>query len=301
VQSVATLPPSSPTSKQYRWVSSQATQPILEQPLFSREGEDESRKKRKRTVEDVQDKGKAPTRSLLHPPKQAPSTWQIFFTDQLQLYKTMYPGEKLNVAQAAKEAGIRYKNLSRQEKEVFRQRARHAKEDYERQLAAWKRTLTPSDIKAENLFRAAQRKAGKSRKANLKDPNGPKKPLSAYFMFLQKIRSSPEMIQEVFGDETETTKQSILAAKKWRTLTDEEKQPFLAQAEKEKMEYEIARREYEDRMAGIDAISTSFPRPPYVPPDQATYSKETFHHHNVPHRDEGYGSDSADDTKLGLQ
>jgi hypothetical protein len=43
-------------------------------------------------------------------------------------------------------------------------------------------------------------------------------------MFLQKIRSSPEMIQEVFGDETETTKQSILAAKKWRTLTDDEKQ-----------------------------------------------------------------------------
>jgi hypothetical protein len=55
---------------------------------------------------------------MLHPPKQAPSTWQIFFADQLQLYKTQNPGEKLNVAQAAKEAGVRYKNLSRDEKEV---------------------------------------------------------------------------------------------------------------------------------------------------------------------------------------
>jgi hypothetical protein len=85
------------------------------------------------------------------------------------------------------------------------------------------RTLTPDDIKRENAFRAAQRKAGKSRKSNIKDPNAPKKPLSAYFMFLQRIRSEPRLVQEVFGDETETTKQSVLAAAKWRSMTDDER------------------------------------------------------------------------------
>ena len=85
------------------------------------------------------------------------------------------------------------------------------------------RTLTPEDIKRENIFRAAQRKAGKSRKSNIKDPNAPKKPLSAYFMFLQRIRSDPLLVQEVFGEETETTKQSVLAAAKWRSMTDEER------------------------------------------------------------------------------
>lgn len=86
------------------------------------------------------------------------------------------------------------------------------------------RTLTPEDIKRENVFRAAQRKAGKSRKSNIKDPNAPKKPLSAYFMFLQRIRASSRLVAEIFGDETETTKQSVLAAAKWRSMTDAERQ-----------------------------------------------------------------------------
>lgn len=86
------------------------------------------------------------------------------------------------------------------------------------------RSLTPDDIKRENAFRAAQRKAGKSRKSNIKDPNAPKKPLSAYFMFLQRIRANPQLVRDIFGDETETTKQSVLAAAKWRSMTDAERQ-----------------------------------------------------------------------------
>lgn len=97
------------------------------------------------------------------------------------------------------------------------------KEAREREFAAYMRTLTPEDIKRENTFRAAQRKAGKSRKSNIKDPNAPKKPLSAYFMFLQRIRANPHMVQEIFGDETETTRQSVLAAAKWRSMTDDER------------------------------------------------------------------------------
>jgi len=85
------------------------------------------------------------------------------------------------------------------------------------------RSLTPEDIKRENAFRTAQRKAGRSRKSNIKDPNAPKKPLSAYFMFLQRIRSDPALVREVFGDEQETTKQSVLAAAKWRSMTDDER------------------------------------------------------------------------------
>lgn len=97
------------------------------------------------------------------------------------------------------------------------------KEIREREYSAYMTSLTPDDIKRENTFRAAQRKAGKSRKGNIKDPNAPKKPLSAYFMFLQRIRSDPELVKDVFGDETETTKQSVLAAGKWRSMTDDER------------------------------------------------------------------------------
>jgi hypothetical protein len=105
----------------------------------------------------------------------------------------------------------------------YKRRSQAAKDIRERELNAYMRTLTPEDIKRENAFRSAQRKAGKSRKSNIKDPNAPKKPLSAYFMFLQRIRAHPELVRDIFGEETETTKQSVLAAAKWRAMTDDER------------------------------------------------------------------------------
>jgi hypothetical protein len=137
---------------------------------------------------------------------------------------------------------VEYARLSPEEKEVhlyslfpyarlwltrhrqpYKRRSLAMKEIREREHHAYMSSLTPDDIKRENVFRAAQRKAGKSRRGNIKDPNAPKKPLSAYFMFLQRIRSDPVLVNEVFGDETETTKQSVLAAEKWRSMTDEER------------------------------------------------------------------------------
>jgi len=194
-------------------------------------------------------KDDAPHKSALRPPKLAPSAWQLYFTDWIQRHQASST-KKLNVAQAAKEAGQEYAALSTAEKEPYKRRSQQAKEARERELNAYMRTLTPDDIKRENAFRTAQRKAGKSRRGNIKDPNAPKKPLSAYFMFLQRIRADPELVADVFGDETETTKQSVLAASKWRSMTDEERKPFLAQAEQEKLEYEAARKLYEEGTVG---------------------------------------------------
>ncbi|KAL7282569.1 hypothetical protein PYCCODRAFT_1466082 [Trametes coccinea BRFM310] len=197
-----------------------------------------------------------PLKSTLRPPKLAPSAWQLYFTDWIQRHQAS-SSKKLNVAQAAKEAGQEYAKLSPEEKEPYKRRSQEAKAEREEQLKAYMRTLTPEDIKRENAYRTAQRKAGKSRKGNLKDPNAPKKPLSAYFMFLQRIRSDPELVREVFGDETETTKQSVLAAGKWRSMTDEQRKPFLAQAEQEKLAYEAARKEYEEGKEAVTGFGTS--------------------------------------------
>ena len=35
------------------------------------------------------------------------------------------------------------------------------------------------------------------------------------------------MVKDVFGDVTESTRQSVLAAAKWRSMTDAEKQVYL--------------------------------------------------------------------------
>ncbi|PWN94246.1 HMG-box, partial [Acaromyces ingoldii] len=184
-------------------------------------------------------------KSHLKPPKQAPSAWQVYFTEELQKMKQESPGERLNVAHVAKDAGQRYAALPEEKKKEFQRKSLEAKAEWEREMEKWKQTLTPEDIKQENMFRTAQRKAGKSRKGNLKDPNAPKKPLSAYFLFLRAIRADPALTESVFEGEQETTKQSVLAASKWRSLPDSEKQPYLEKAEADKTEYERLRREYE--------------------------------------------------------
>jgi hypothetical protein len=64
-------------------------------------------------------------RSKLKPPKQAPSAWQVYFTEELQKMKVNQPGERLNVAHVAKDAGQRYAALPDSAKKV-----RHARRLY---------------------------------------------------------------------------------------------------------------------------------------------------------------------------
>ena len=58
-----------------------------------------------------------PLKSALKPPKLAPSAWQLYFTDWIQRHQATST-RKLNVAQAAKEAGQEYANLTAEEKEA---------------------------------------------------------------------------------------------------------------------------------------------------------------------------------------
>jgi len=76
-------------------------------------------------------------------------------------------------------------------------------------------------------------------------------------MFLKAVREDGAWSESVFGGEKETTRQSVLAAARWREMSDDEKRPFLARAEHEKLQYEAARKEYEDSF-NPDDVSMKF-------------------------------------------
>ncbi|BEI82595.1 hypothetical protein CcaverHIS002_0304630 [Cutaneotrichosporon cavernicola] len=252
-----------------------ATSPVLGK-RSSDDGHDDSEKKhktKKSKKDEAKPAPKAPTKSHLKPPRQAPSAWQLFFADELNKAKAAAAAEagstpggtpihpKLNVAQIAKDAGAAYAGLTEDRKAHYARKVEEGKVQYQKDLAAWQATLTPEDIKAENAFRAQQRKDGKSRKGNLKDPNAPKKPLSAYFLFLKGIRENDDLRKSVWAEESETTRQSVLAAERWRGLSDDEKRPYLQQAEKDKQEYEALRKIYEDDAAARQRGEAQSDRP----------------------------------------
>ncbi|KAG8777306.1 hypothetical protein FRC12_000440 [Ceratobasidium sp. 428] len=239
----------------------------------------------------------------LHPPKRAPSAWQLFFTEYIQNYKKVNPRGNLNVAQAAKDAGVMYKALTPEQKEasklcqkfvhftdyieqVYKRRSLSEKEQYERELNAWMHTSYATQTGSAptvwqiffseylqsyknfspgqklDVIQAAQdggviykaltseqKEIYKRKAAFLKEQHeredvgqtqihapdeAPEKPISAYSMFLRWIRADRARVKEIFGNETEAAEQSVLAAAKWRTLSDAEKKPFLSQARRER-------------------------------------------------------------------
>ncbi|KAE9603495.1 hypothetical protein Lal_00001822 [Lupinus albus] len=83
------------------------------------------------------------------------------------------------------------------------------------------------------------RKPAKGKAA--KDPNKPKRPPSAFFVFMEEFRKQ-------FNKENPNNKAVSAVGKaagaKWKTLSEADKAPYVAKAEKRKQDYEKSMRAY---------------------------------------------------------
>ncbi|XP_048334690.1 high mobility group B protein 3 isoform X1 [Ziziphus jujuba] len=79
-----------------------------------------------------------------------------------------------------------------------------------------------------------------------KDPNKPKRPASAFFVFMEEFR-------EKYKKEHPNNKSVAAVGKaggdKWKSLSEAEKAPFVARAEKRKTEYNKNMQAYNKRLA----------------------------------------------------
>eukprot|EP00249_Psilotum_nudum_P014602 c24908_g1_i3 orf=741-1238(-) len=82
--------------------------------------------------------------------------------------------------------------------------------------------------------KATKRQVRKDRKAK-KDPNKPKRPPSAFFVFLEEFRKT-------YKSDNPNVKAVAVIGKaggdKWKSMSDAEKAPYIAKAEKRKAEYD---------------------------------------------------------------
>jgi high mobility group protein B1 len=91
--------------------------------------------------------------------------------------------------------------------------------------------------------------AGKKGGKAGKDPNKPKRPASAFFVFMEEFR-------EKYKKEHPNNKSVAAVGKaggdKWKSLSEAEKAPFVAKAEKRKTEYNKSMQAYNKRLAEGD-------------------------------------------------
>ncbi|XP_024007860.1 high mobility group B protein 3 [Eutrema salsugineum] len=82
---------------------------------------------------------------------------------------------------------------------------------------------------------SVNKKPTKGGKGAAKDPNKPKRPASAFFVFMEEFR-------ETYKKEHPNNKSVAAVGKaggqKWKSLSDSEKAPYQAKADKRKVEYE---------------------------------------------------------------
>lgn len=105
------------------------------------------------------------------------------------------------------------------------------------QPAEAKKTERKKPTSKEPKAKKAKGEKGKK----VKDPNMPKRPATAFFVFLDDFRKS---FKEANPDSKDVKRVGKEAGEKWKSMTDEEKKPYLDKVAELKAEYEKAMESY---------------------------------------------------------
>merc|ERR1712072_980420 len=149
------------------------------------------------------------------------------------------------MGQAAEETGLKgialtpflskkWNALSDEEKEQYNAASRTEMVEYKKKMAEYKTTESYQE------FQKLKTKKKKKKSKKPKDKNAPKRPSSAYFLFMQENR-------EEFKKENPTAgiaQLGKIAGQKWRELSEVEKSSFVSQALKLREAYQIKLAEY---------------------------------------------------------
>jgi hypothetical protein len=91
---------------------------------------------------------------------------------------------------------------------------------------------------------AAAKKPAKAKAA--KDPNKPKRPASAFFVFMEEFRKT---FKEKHPNNKSVAAVGKAGGDKWKQLSNAEKAPYVAKAEKRKTEYNKSMDAYNKKLA----------------------------------------------------
>ncbi|KAL1566668.1 HMG1/2-like protein [Salvia divinorum] len=78
-----------------------------------------------------------------------------------------------------------------------------------------------------------------------KDPNKPKRPASAFFVFMEDFRKT---YKEKHPNNKSVSAVGKAGGEKWKSMSEAEKAPYVAKAEKRKSDYEVTLKAYNKKL-----------------------------------------------------
>ncbi|XP_034936272.1 high mobility group protein DSP1 isoform X2 [Chelonus insularis] len=166
-------------------------------------------------------------------PRGRMTAYAFFVQTCRQEHKKKHPEENIVFQEFSRKCAMRWKTMSDKEKKRFHEMAEKDKKRYDAEM----QNYTPP--KGEN-----QKGKGKKRK-HIKDPNAPKRSLSAFFWFCNDERGKVKMLNPEYGV-GDIAKE---LGKKWSDADSETKSKYEAMAEKDKARYERESTAYKKKMA----------------------------------------------------
>jgi len=156
-------------------------------------------------------------------PRGKTSPYGFFVKMCYEEHKKKYPTENVQVTEISKKCSEKWKTMTPAEKQRFYELAQKDAERYQAEVAAF-----------------GGEDAVRKRKRAKKDPNAPKRALSAFFFFSQIKRSG------VQGGHPEWKVGQVAQelGRQWKDLTETEKKKYEEMAAGDKIRYEGAMQEY---------------------------------------------------------
>jgi len=205
-----------------------AKKPATKKELEKRKREQERKRREKEKLKTKSGRRKKPKDP--EAPRRARTAFNFFLDDFRKEYKRQHPESK-GVVEVTKAGSAKWKAMSTEDKEPYESKAREAQEEY---------AAAKAKYEAE----------GGPKKFRLKGATKPKRPPTAYFMFLCSFRAD----YKAKNPGTKGIKDmSKAAGEKWRAMSAEEKRPFEQRALAAKDEYmRIKALPIEERQAYIE-------------------------------------------------
>ena len=150
-------------------------------------------------------------------PRGKMSSYAFFVQTCREEHKKKHPDASVNFSEFSKKCSERWKTMSAKEKGKFEDMAKADKARYEREM----KTYIPPPQKGET-------------KKKFKDPNAPKRPPSAFFLFCSEYR--PKIKGEHPGLSIGDVAKKL--GEMWNNTAADDKQPYEKKAAKLKEKYE---------------------------------------------------------------
>jgi len=150
-------------------------------------------------------------------PKGRMSAYTFFVQTCREEHRKKHPNENVNFTEFSKKCAERWKQMTEKEKKRFGEMADKDKQRYDKEMANY--VPPPSEGKT---------------KRKKKDPNAPKRPLSAFFLFCADERPSVKVSHPEYSV-GEVAKEM---GERWAKVSPETKAKYEAAASSEKQRYE---------------------------------------------------------------